>query len=159
MTSIRARPSLERVTTGDLEALVRYSQAVRLIDRNEDDRGIRLLEEAVGIDSAFAMAWRKLGVVLGNRGEERARAVEALTKAYRHRDRLTERERHLTEAAHHFRVTGRNEEVVANLEALLELQPDDGWALNNLALAYWELPAAAAGPEVNSCPVPGFATS
>src|SRR5204863_9798325 len=61
LRSIRANAPLAEVTTGSLEALRKYSQAVRAEDIADFDRGIALLEEAVATDSGFAMAWRKLG--------------------------------------------------------------------------------------------------
>ncbi|MEE8176278.1 MAG: hypothetical protein V3T97_06670, partial [Gemmatimonadota bacterium] len=48
LVSIRANPPLEQVTTANLEALRKYSQAVEAIEVEGDpDRGIALLEEAV----------------------------------------------------------------------------------------------------------------
>jgi len=133
LASIGRADALERVTTPNLEALRKYSSAVRAIEvEGAPDRGIALLEEAVSLDSTFAMAWRKLGVALGNRGEERLRIVEALTEAYRHRDRLTERERYLATASYETSVTGDLEAAMAAYEALLELEPDQDVALNNL---------------------------
>ena len=52
-------------------------------------RRFRCCEEAVALDSGFAMAWRKLAVVLGNTERSATPAVAAATRAYRHRDRLT----------------------------------------------------------------------
>lgn len=133
LASIGRAEGLERVTTPNLEALRKYSSAVRAIEvEGAPDRGIALLEEAVVLDSTFAMAWRKLGVALGNRGEERLRIVEALTEAYRHRDRLTVRERHLAEASYQTSVTGDLEAAMAAYEALLDVEPDQDVALNNL---------------------------
>ena len=133
LRTIRGGQPLEQVTTADLEALRLYSQAVRALDAAGDaERGVSLLEEAVRRDSAFAMAWRKLGVALSNRSQERARAVEAFSRAYAHRDRLTERERYLTTAAYHLQVSGSREQAVVAYENLLERHPEDPWALNNL---------------------------
>lgn len=137
LKSLRGDPPLARVTTGSLEALRKYSQAVRAIqEEGEQDRGIALLEEAVALDTAFAMAWRKLGVVLGNRREDRARQVEALERAYRHRDRLTERERYYTEGTYHWDVAGDHPRAITAYRNLLELEPRNGGALNNLGLVY-----------------------
>ena len=58
-------------------------------------RADQLLEEAVALDTGFAMAWRRLGVNYGNVGE-RAKQRHAMQNALRHQDRLTERERYLT---------------------------------------------------------------
>lgn len=140
LRTIRGSQPLEQVTTADLDALRLYSHAVRALDAaGEAERGVSLLEEAVGRDSAFAMAWRKLGVALSNREQERARAVEAFSRAYAHRDRLTERERYLTTAGYHREVTGSLEQAVVAYENLLERDPADPWALNNLGDIHLEL--------------------
>jgi len=138
--SLRADPALERVTTGSMTALRRYSDAIEAIEtRGDVDRGIALLEEAIEADSSFAMAYRKLAVELRNRLEDRSRQDEALRAAFRHRDRLTERERYLTMAAYYTSLTGETEKAITAYEQLLERDPNDNWALNNIAILYGNL--------------------
>ncbi len=130
-------PPLERVTTGDLEALRLYSQAVRASDRGESQRAADLLEETVARDSSFAMAWRKLGMIHVSGGGSLgrlSRGVEALDRAYALRDRLTERERHLATAGYFSFVQRDDRRAAAAYEQLIELNPRDNWALNNLAI-------------------------
>ena len=99
LRTIRASSELERVTTPSLAALRKYVEGSHLADEaGETDRGIALLEEAVTLDTAFAMAWRKMAVLLGNEERERSRRLDAIATAFRHRGRLTEMERLLTEA-------------------------------------------------------------
>ncbi|MFN2432519.1 MAG: tetratricopeptide repeat protein, partial [Gemmatimonadota bacterium] len=149
LKSIRADDPLEQVTTPSLEALRKYSQAQQVMDRDGDaSRGVALLQEAVEIDTAFAMAWRKLGTVLSNVREERARSVEALKRAYAHRERLSDRERYLTISSYHNIVTDDDEKSVQALRTLLDLHPDDSWALNNLGLEYQERGAYAEAEEL-----------
>jgi tetratricopeptide (TPR) repeat protein len=136
LKTIRANERLDRVTTPSLEALRQYSMAVRASEQFDNERAIALLEEAVASDTAFAMAWRKLGVVLGNIGRDRARQVEALTNAYKHRDRLTDRERYMTLGSYHTSVTREPERAIAAYQSLLEVYPNDSWAMNNLAILY-----------------------
>ena len=137
---LRADESLERVTTGNLEALRKYSQAVRALEvQGNPQRSLALLNEAVALEPEFAMAWRKLGVQLSNQGESRERVVEALTRAFEHRDRLTERERYLTEASYYWSVTGENEKVITAYQNILDMDPNDTYALNNLAIQYGRL--------------------
>ncbi len=138
MKTIRANEPLDRMTTPSLEALRKYTQAERAIDQGDNERAIELLEEAVALDTAFAMAYRKLGITLSNIGQDPARAREALTEAYEHRDRLTERERYLTLGSYYNGVTGEEEKAVAAYQSLLDIHPDDPWALNNLAIIYLE---------------------
>lgn len=132
--SLRASAPLEQVTTGSLDALRLYSQALEADDAGDDQRAIALLEEAVERDTAFAMAWRKLGVLLGNRNIEGGRAIEAEKRAFAHRDRLTTRERYLTEGTYYNDVEKDTERATTAYENLLDLNPDDAWALNNLGV-------------------------
>ncbi|UCC82683.1 MAG: tetratricopeptide repeat protein [Gemmatimonadota bacterium] len=138
LKTIRASEPLDRVSTTSLEALRKYSQAVRVIEQGDNERGIALLEEAVALDTAFAMAYRKLGVTLRNIGQDPGRGREALTQAFEHRDRLTERERYLTEGSYYWGVAGDNDAARTAYESLLDIYPDDPWAMNNLAIIYNE---------------------
>jgi tetratricopeptide (TPR) repeat protein len=138
--TLRSDEPLEQVTTGNLEALRKYSQAVRALDMGGNpQRAVTLLEEAVRLDPEFAMAWRKLGVQLGNQGDSRERQVEALSMAFEYRDRLAERERYLTMASYYTTVTGENDKAIAAYQNMLDVNPDDTWALNNLGIIYGRL--------------------
>ena len=135
--SLRSAPPLARVTTESLEALRLYSQAVRAVDMQDDnDRGIVLLEQAVELDTAFAMAWRKLGVVQSNRGDSRSVWVMPLTKAFEHRSRLSERERYLAMATYYAIVLNDPAQAITAYESMLALDPEDDYALNNISLVY-----------------------
>ncbi len=134
----RARP-LEQVTTASHAALRVFSQGLQAWNQGDVARSMQLLEEAIGLDSTFAMAHRKLAVILNNQDERRTRAVEAATKAYAFRDRLTERERYLVTAAYHSVVTGDRDQVISAYRTVLDMFPDDTYALNNLGVIYTEL--------------------
>ena len=136
-TDMRADEPLANVTTGSLEALEKYSQALELFRAGRDrQRGVELLEEAVAIDTAFAMAWRKIGVETVG---DQARTVEAMEKAHLFRDRLTERESLLAEASYYTTVTGEPHRAIRVYERMVDLDPADAWALNNLGAAYTDL--------------------
>jgi tetratricopeptide (TPR) repeat protein len=135
---IRRGEPLDQVTTPSLEALRKYSLALRVLDQGENERAIALLEEAVALDTAFAMAYRKLGVTLGNIGLDPDRGVWALTQAYEHRERLTDRERYLTLGSYYTRVTMERDKAITAYGSALDINPDDPWALNNLGLLYYE---------------------
>jgi tetratricopeptide (TPR) repeat protein len=138
--TLRAEPPLETVTTASLPALEKYSEAMRAIEtEGQPERGVALLEEAVALDPEFAMAWRKLGVELGNRSENAARRVEAMTKAFELRDRLTTAERYHTMASYYTGVTNEADRAITAYENLLDLDPGDDAALNNLGQAYNQL--------------------
>ena len=60
LTTIRANQPLEKVTTGSLEALRKYTQAIAAEDAGDFDGAIALLEEATTLDTGFAMAYHAL---------------------------------------------------------------------------------------------------
>ncbi len=130
---VRTTPSLEQVTTGSVEALRAYSEAIRAESQGDFARALRLLDEAIAVDSAFAMAHRKLAVILSNMAQQPARRANALTQAYLHRNRLTAVERYRVVGMYHIQVTEDWESALAAYETLLELVPDDISVLNNLA--------------------------
>lgn len=136
LREIRAGEPLEAVTTSSLDALRLFSQARQAEEGGDVARTIALLEDAVALDSTFAMAWRKLAVQHSNRGGEREAEIRAATAAYRHRARLTERERYLAEAFYHESVTLDEEARADAYRRVLEIQPDDPAALNNLGNHY-----------------------
>ena len=97
--SIREMPSLAQVTTTSLEALKAYTEAIRLRDlQGNAEEAVPLLERAVGIDSTFGAAYRKLAMTLQAHGPSRDRRLEALQLAHRYRDRMTPYERFLLDA-------------------------------------------------------------
>src|SRR6059036_1713453 len=135
LKSIRASEPLEQVTTSSLAALRKYSQALRANDAGATDRAVTLLGEAIALDTTFAMAHRKLAVVLNNTGGAPSRIAEAATQAFRHRDRLTPLERDLADAFYYYQADFDRAKVETGYRSALELDPENYVALNNLALA------------------------
>jgi tetratricopeptide (TPR) repeat protein/tRNA A-37 threonylcarbamoyl transferase component Bud32 len=139
LAHIRAGAPLERVTTGSTRAMRVFTQGLEASNQGDQTRALELLEEAVAEDTMFAMAYRKIAIILSNEGEQRARSVTAAEKAYEFRDRLTERERYLVTAAYHSVVTGNRDQTIAAYRNVLDLYPDDTYALNNLGVIYTQL--------------------
>ena len=81
------------------------------------------------------MAHRRLGVELSNELQQRTRAVAALTRAFEHRDRLTDRERYLTIGAYYLQANYQPDKAITAYQSLLDVYPNDSWALNNLGVA------------------------
>jgi tetratricopeptide (TPR) repeat protein len=134
LKNVQSAPPLERVTTSSLEALRLYVQGSKLITENGDfARGSALLEEAVALDTGFAMAYRKLGVEYGNRALfEKSNAY--FEKAFAHRDRLSDPERYLMLGTYYSH--GRHSDLDkarAAYEQLLAIQPNNTAGLNNLS--------------------------
>jgi TolB-like protein len=134
LVSIRANAPLQQVTTGSLVALKKYTEALRLEEEDQPEAAIPLLQEAVAIDTGFAMAYRKLGVIYGNLGGNDAGQVAAATRAYSHRDRLPELEGDLTAGYYHQFVDYDPAKSVAAYRAALAINADNLIALNNLAV-------------------------
>jgi tetratricopeptide (TPR) repeat protein len=137
LKTIRRTGPLDQVTTGSLEALRLYAQGLAAENAGDDQRAVGLFQRAVALDSGFAMAYRKIGTILGNNFEERERAIAMLTRAYQLRDRLSDRERAYAEGMYYSRVVGDPDQTVAAYRTLLEQYPDDYIALNNMGVAYY----------------------
>jgi eukaryotic-like serine/threonine-protein kinase len=134
LRSIKGGAPLEEATTSSLEALRFYTRAVEEFDAGRALQAIPLLEQALELDPDFAMAWRKLAVVLDNSGLDAPRVEEASRRAYELRGRLTEREAALAEAWYRSTVLDDMEGSIATYERLLSRYPEDGTALNNIAV-------------------------
>jgi tetratricopeptide (TPR) repeat protein/TolB-like protein len=134
LVSIRENAPLQQVTTGSLVALKKYTEALRLEEEDQPEAAISLLQEAVAIDTGFAMAYRKLAVILGNIGGNDAGQVAAATRAFSHRDRLPELEGDLTAGYYYQFANYDPAKAGAAYRAALAIDPDNLVALNNLAV-------------------------
>jgi tetratricopeptide (TPR) repeat protein len=137
LKKVQTTPALEQVTTPSLDALKKYVQGSRAIAMDGDwSRGVALLEEAITVDTAFAMAFRRLAVEYNNRGMGEKAGV-LLEKAFLHRDRLSDAERYLVTGSYY--QNGIHQDLSKAriaYEQLLEIQPKSTPALNNLANIY-----------------------
>jgi tetratricopeptide (TPR) repeat protein len=128
---------LEQVTTPSLAALKKYVQGSRIMSFDSDfQRGAAMLEEAIALDTGFAMAYRRLAVEYSNRNQP-DRAMALLEKAYQHSERLSDAERYLVLGSYYQR--GPKQDInksTAAYEALIELQPNHVTPLNNVAINY-----------------------
>jgi tetratricopeptide (TPR) repeat protein len=143
LKDVRASPALDRVTTSSLAALRKYTQALSPAGLADDGRaGVRWLEEAVALDTAFAMAYRRLGVALFVLGRPDAGRA-ALRRAFELRDRLPEVERHIVAGIYYANVEFDASGVETAYRSALALDPDNALALINLAAhnAYLRRPA------------------
>ena len=138
LKDIRESKVLERVSTPSLAALRKYVEGTRLSDEVGDtERGLEVLQEAVAIDTAFAMAWRKIAAVVGNLRTDRPRQMDAAARAFRHRERLSETERLLTEAYYHSNGPKPDlNKALAAYQTLLDSDPKNATAANNSAVLF-----------------------
>jgi tetratricopeptide (TPR) repeat protein len=134
---VQATPALAYASTSSLEALRKYSDAARANDIERDfPRAVRLLREAVSLDSNFAEGWRKLAVAMRNGGGFPPSASDsAIQRAYNLRDRMTERERDAVLAYYYQGSPGYDRsKAIATYERMLA-RGDSSVALQNLAVA------------------------
>jgi tetratricopeptide (TPR) repeat protein len=117
---VNATPPLTQATTGSLEALRKFSAAVRT-NALGDDRATALAREAVAIDSTFASAWSALAANLSNYGGSQSAIDSALIQAYRYRDKLPATERDALTARYFTMGPGRDRgKGIAAYEAILQ---------------------------------------
>jgi tetratricopeptide (TPR) repeat protein len=103
----------------------------------DNERGLELLHEAVAIDSAFAMAWRRIASAYTSPGRGCAAQMAAIERAYRLRERLSDNERLVTEAGYYsFGPNPDIDRTLAAYEALLERDSLSTPALNNGGIRY-----------------------
>lgn len=136
LSRAEATQPLEQVTTGSIKALRVFSQGLQANNQGDQSRAVQLIEQAIAEDTTFAMAYRKLAILLNNEGENRDRSVWAAKKAYEYRESLTDRERYTVEAAYHTVVTGNTDQTISAYRTVLDRYPDDTYALNNLGVVY-----------------------
>ena len=135
LRSLASTPPLEQVTTSDLRALRKYSEARQLPEAEYTGR-IRLLEEAIGYDSTFAFAWRGLAVSYANHDYAPSRALGANLRAFELRHRLTAAERDVVEAYYYYQVRREPQRAIAALASAVARDPEDLRAVSNLGGVY-----------------------
>jgi tetratricopeptide (TPR) repeat protein len=130
--SALGRPPLPQVTTASLPALRTFATAARLeLGGEGNERAIRLLEDAVALDTTFAEAYRWLAAINDNLGHA-AEAVRAIDQAYRWRERLPAIERLWIEGDFH----ALHGDIIAAVDAyqrVLDLDSANGVALVHLS--------------------------
>lgn len=141
LKGIRQSSPVERVTTPSLAALRKYMEGVKAEEQEGDgQRAAQLYEEAIAIDSGFAMAWRKLAVVVRNDRLGRDKELAAISAAWRFRDRLSEEERAITEGSYFtYGPEPDARRALAAYELLLARDATNRTALNNSAVVYSSL--------------------
>ena len=129
-----APPPLARVGPGSIEAPRKYSQAIRAGQANKQARALALLEEATALDTAFAMAYRKQAIILGNTFAEQSKVNAASSKAYEHRGGLADVWRYLATANYYSSGEYDVGRVSDAYRAVLGIDSTERTSLNNLAL-------------------------
>ena len=138
LRNVRESNPLERVTTSSLPALKKYVEGLELIAATGDNaQGRVALEEAVALDSTFAMAWRRIAATYGTEIGGLSRQQHAISEAFKYRDRLSDDERLLTEAGFYdWGPTPDRERAIAAYESLIERDSTNRAAVNNVGNLY-----------------------
>jgi len=142
LRGVHLTPPLAQVTTGSLEALRKYSEAYRANNAGDYATAIKHGREAVGIDSNFAFAWRIIGTAMLNAQTNwnvrvlRAPQDSAFERAYRLRDRLSERERLWITGQYYGSGPGRNRAKAAAAYEGLIVAGDTAVGANQLGTIY-----------------------
>jgi tetratricopeptide (TPR) repeat protein len=132
LRTVNATPPLTQATTSSLDALRKYSAAVRF-NTVGDNRAVEVAREAVAIDSTFASGWSLLGAMLSNYGGTRSSIDSSLTLAYRYRERLPALERDQVTARYFGLGPGRDRaKAIAAYETILQRGDSNGVVMINL---------------------------
>ena len=127
--SLKSAPPLARVTTTSVDALRKYTEAMALKENAVAEvEATALLEEAVKLDTGFALAWRELAEL---RPLPSGR-WDAMRHAMSNRDRLAASERAFTEATY-YEFAGDFQRAITALRNLVKLDPGNTTAWGNLS--------------------------
>ena len=138
--SLASIPNIEtpfgQATTPSLEAFRAFALGdIEHQKGNDVPEAERHYRHAIELDPNFAMAWSRLGVVLGN-ADDPDRANECFKKAYELSSHVSESER-LYIAAHYYQfVLGNIPKVIETLELATKTYPDNSHDWVNLGWAY-----------------------
>ena len=128
---------LAETSTPSLEALKAYTlgRSLIAIGGRRAQEGVPSLKRAIELDPNFAYAYYMLSVAYSNLREQTL-IVEYATQAYKHRARVTERERLSITARYHQFVTGDLLKQFETLTLLRQTYPREEDALNTLGNYY-----------------------
>ena len=129
---------IETITTSSPEAYKLYSEARTYHLQTDYWRSIGTMQKALEIDPEFGMAWRSVAMAFSNLGLRPAK-LEAITKAFDLRDKVSERERYTIEADYYKSWEKSYDKAMEAYKKLLDLYPDDTIGNTNLGILYFEL--------------------
>jgi DNA-binding winged helix-turn-helix (wHTH) protein/tetratricopeptide (TPR) repeat protein len=115
---------LEEATTPSLEALKAYSLGWKLIGPRGEEAALPFFRNAVDIDPNFASAYAALALMYGSTGSSDL-ATKSITKAYKLRDRASDREKFFITAYYFGRATGNQEKAQQVCEEWAQTYPRD----------------------------------
>jgi tetratricopeptide (TPR) repeat protein len=145
LTQIRQSDlALQHVTTPSLKALQLYSQADLEISTGSDATAFALFRQAIADDPNFASAYIMAAHALRNQGKPPSEYMPYGKRAVELSTHVSEPERYFIEGSY-YGFSGQPDRAVAAYEALLQIDPGNAWATNNLAFSDFARPGH--GPE------------
>jgi tetratricopeptide (TPR) repeat protein len=135
LSSIEKLERPREVTTSSLDAFKAYALGSSLQAQARPREAIPHLQRAIELDPNFAEAYDVLSGAYNNSGQ-RARANDALTKAFALIDHASERERLLISGGYYFRVTRELNKAIDAYQVLARIDPRNPRPHNRLALIY-----------------------
>ena len=122
-------------TTTSLEAMNAFSKALSYEKQGKDKEAIQEYLLAIQKDPRFGMAYGNLAVVYYNLGQEQ-KAVEYFKMAMTHLDRISETEKNEIRSKYYL-ITRNYKKAIESFKVILDESPQNGWALTNIAFAYF----------------------
>ncbi len=129
---------LQQATTSSLEALKAYSLGRKTLEGGDDVAAIPLFQSAARLDPNFAMAYANLGTAYYYAGET-SLGDENTAEAYKHRDRVSEREKFYIESHYYYFLIGDLEKARRIFELWGKVYPRDAGPHTWLAVVYEQL--------------------
>jgi eukaryotic-like serine/threonine-protein kinase len=129
---------LDQATTSSLEALKAYSLADKAMLGNDPAAALRYSQRAIELDPNFAIAYAQIGGTYYTLNES-GRASEYYAKAFKLRDRVSEGERLVIDAAYYGYASGQLGKAAQTFEEETAIHPRGTFAYNGLAVLYQEL--------------------
>ena len=114
-----------------------FLEGVRLHNDFKGAAAVELFERAVEIDPGFGLAWARLAAAYTNLGRPGAREITA--RALELGDQLDEAQRLYLSGLYHSNHLHELPRAIEDFEKVLRLDPEDGAAQHNLAMAYSRL--------------------
>jgi tetratricopeptide (TPR) repeat protein len=127
-----------KATTSSLDALKAFTAGLQLHNAGVYDKAIPQLERAVQLDSAFALAYAQMGTAYLNL-RDLYHAREWSAKAYKLRERVSDRERFYIEARYYESVTGEIGQALKVYDLWAQTYPRDSIPWNNAGVEYESL--------------------
>jgi eukaryotic-like serine/threonine-protein kinase len=126
---------LAQATTSSLEALKAFSLGLEAYREKGPTQALPHHQRAIELDPNFAMGYRAVGVDYWTLNET-GRAREYIAKAFRLRERASERENLMINSDYYLQVTGELDKAAQTFQELIDNYPNEDGAYNDLGLAF-----------------------